>query len=398
MSARLLAGDCRDRMAELPECSVDAIVSDPPYGLGFMGKGWDHQVPGVDFWLAAMRVAKPGAHLIAFGGTRTFHRLACAIEDAGWELRDTLGWLYGSGFPKSLDVAKAIDKAAGAEREVLRPRLYDLTDGGGYSGKLNTSKPRSSSSEITAPATESARQWHGWGTALKPAWEPVILARKPLAGTVAANVLSHGTGALNIDGCRIGGGEERQHPTSVRNAEAEAARNCYGAGLQGSVAATTTAGRWPANILHDGTDEVLAVFPSGAGGGFGKRGGNRRDDADFGFGATMEAVGYGDTGSAARFFWSPKTSTAERNIGMPPGRTNTHPTVKPVELMAYLCRLVCPPGGTILDPFMGSGSTGIAALREGFGFIGIDLDPAHVEIARLRITGDSPLLAKVSNA
>lgn len=223
-------------------------------------------------------------------------------------------------------------------------------------------------------------------------WRKIILARKPLAGTVAANVQAHGTGALNIDGCRVGAESTRRMKAGGRNDFPHEDDAWQPRALE----VGSDLGRWPANILHDGSDEVMAVFPSGAGGGFGKRGGNRRDDADFGFGATMEAVGYGDTGSAARFFWSPKTSTAERNIGMPPGRTNTHPTVKPVDLMAYLCRLVCPPGGTILDPFMGSGSTGLAALREGFGFIGIDLDPEHCRIARLRITGDAPLLAKVA--
>lgn len=390
MTVHLLTGDCRDRMAELPECSVDAIVCDPPYGLvqgkkggsgvasvnldsphgrarigtgngpgGFMGMAWDSAVPGPEFWAAALRVAKPGAHLVAFGGTRTFHRLACAIEDAGWEIRDTLGWLYGSGFPKSLDVSKAIDKVAGAEREVIgQYRARDLRACSNNRFGAADAEVVQRQVDRTAPSTAAARQWQGWGTALKPAWEPAILARKPLVGTVAANVLAHGTGALNIDGCRVGAESTRRMKAGGRNDFPHE----DDAWQPRAVAVGSDLGRWPANILHDGSDEVLAVFPDGS----------------------------------ARFFWSPKASTAERNLGMPPGRTNTHPTVKPVDLMAYLCRLVCPPGGTILDPFMGSGSTGIAALREGFGFIGIDLDPAHVEIARLRITGDAPLLAQVA--
>jgi hypothetical protein len=199
-------GDCRKAMCEMQPESVDAIVTDPPYGLSFMGKGWDHGVPGVEFWTEAMRVAKPGAHLLAFGGTRTYHRLACAIEDAGWEIRDCVMWVYGSGFPKSHDVSKAIDKAAGAEREVVgqyasfRPNEHADTK---YNGNLHTS------GNITAPATNAARQWSGWGTALKPAWEPIIVARKPLVGTVAANVMQHGVGGINVDGCQ--GGDGRRH-------------------------------------------------------------------------------------------------------------------------------------------------------------------------------------------
>ena len=199
-------GDCIETMNAMPPESVDAIVTDPPYGLGFMGKKWDGLPPSLEWAEACYRVLKPGGHIAAFGGTRTWHRLAVAIEDAGFEMRDSLAWLYGSGFPKSHDVSKAIDKLAGAEREVIRARTYEQTDGGGYSGNLNTSKPRSESSEITAPATPEAEQWDGWGTALKPAFEPIVLARKPLAAkTVAANVLEHGTGAINVDATRIAG-------------------------------------------------------------------------------------------------------------------------------------------------------------------------------------------------
>lgn len=419
MTVRLLTGDCRDRMAELPECSVDAIVCDPPYGLtaarptgrsaategavmkGFMGLAWDGRVPGVEFWTAALRVAKPGAYLIAFGGTRTSHRLACAIEDAGWEIRDTLGWLYGSGFPKSLDVAKAIDKAAGAVGETIPvgdpvKRMIPGADKD-RTGSWIKDNGREYQPGEYRPAHPDAARWQGWGTALKPAWEPILLARKPLAGTVAANVQAHGTGALNIDGCRVEATDNVRFERAAGNVSRENWRKgtCVGGAIP------TNQGRWPANILHDGSDEVLAVFPAEAGAAHPvhRRNGDKFCQAYGAFAGNIDEAGstfHGDRGSAARFFWSPKASTAERNLGLGPSDQNRHPTVKPVDLMAYLCRLVCPPGGVILDPFMGSGSTGIAASREGFGFIGIDLDPEHCRIARLRITGDAPLLARVS--
>jgi len=405
----LLHGDCRAVMAGMPAASVDAVVCDPPYGLSFMGKDWDHGIPGVAFWSAALRVAKPGAHLLAFGGTRTFHRLAVAIEDAGWEIRDTVMWVYGSGFPKSHDVGKGIDKAVGAEREV--------------SGVLPSSRSKASDSGFmmaqklaTAPATDAARQWDGWGTALKPAWEPIIVARKPLEGTVAANVLAHGTGALNIDGCRV----EINGPAGTWGAKQSASVG-YGWGSEASGFATQqhAAGRWPANLIHDGSDEVLAGFPqttSGARvGGTPYKLGRYEGQA----GARGLKVGgscVADTGSAARFFYCAKTNKNDRNEGLdefedkenahstygihsdeglihnnrnPENRTraqkNHHPTVKPTALMRYLCKLVTPPNGTVLDPFMGSGSTGKAARMEGFGFIGIEQDADYIDIARARI-------------
>lgn len=429
---QVLHGDCRERMAELAECSVDAIVSDPPYGLvqgkkggtgvasinldspygrarigtgqgpgGFMGCAWDSAVPGPEFWTAALRVAKPGAYLVAFGGTRTFHRLACAIEDAGWELRDTLGWLYGSGFPKNHDAAKAIDKHYGLTGETVPAgdpvkRMIPGADQNATGSWIKDNGREYQPGEYR-PAHPDAVRWQGWGTALKPAWEPIILARKPLAGTVAANVLAHGTGALNIDGCRVGTEGGSTIPSGMDRYNAKNAEHGYrpGAYEQGKPPPPAPAGRWPANILHDGSDEVLAAFPDSDG----QQARARTDSAAQGnsvFGALRHVINNpeprGDSGSAARFFWSPKASTAERNLGLGPSDQNRHPTVKPIDLMAYLCRLVCPPGGVILDPFMGSGSTGIAASREGFGFIGIDLDPEHCRIARLRITGDAPLL------
>jgi len=301
---KIICGDCLDVMASMPESSVDSIVTDPPYGLSFMGKDWDHGVPGEAFWREALRVAKPGAHLLAFGGTRTHHRLMCAIEDAGWEIRDCLGWLYGSGFPKSLDVSKAIDKMAGAER------------------------------------AHEAIQWQGWGTALKPAWEPIVLARKPLIGTVAQNVLEHGTGALNIDGCRVGTEDKLSIGSNKHNG------NAINFGMKDNKEAQSQhpQGRFPANLIHDGSDEVEAVFPK----------------------------------NASRFFYCAKASKSERGEG------NNHPTVKPLALMRYLCRLVTPPDGVVLDPFCGSGSTLVGALQEGFRYIGIEKDPDYVNIAYAR--------------
>ena len=389
-------GDCREVMATMAENSVDAIVTDPPYGLSFMGKEWDHGVPGVQFWREALRVAKPGAHLLAFGGTRTFHRLTCAIEDAGWEIRDCVMWVYGSGFPKSHDVSKAIDKAAGAEREVVGKSNRHVSGKpeqrtAGLNGSATFSESVGMEAFITAPATDAARQWAGWGTALKPAWEPVIVARKPLMGTVAANVLEHGTGAINVDGCRVGtdGGTTKGNPPK------SASNGVYGHGINGACdIVSLNAGRWPANIIHDGSDEVVALFPvtsSGARNGPSDR--SLEDESPSGWGGTIRRGGYAvaSTGSAARFFYCAKASKRDRDEGLqnPPQLfvqfQNHHPTVKPTNLMRYLCRLVTPPGGVVLDPFMGSGSTGKAAILEGFRFIGIDLNPEYIEIARGRI-------------
>lgn len=367
----IIAGDCLDGMAGMPAESVDSVVCDPPYGLTFMGKNWDHGVPGVAFWEAALRVAKPGAHLVAFGGTRTHHRLMCAIEDAGWEVRDVCGWLYGSGFPKSLDVSKAVGRKAGGDAR--------------------------------AP-------WAGWGTALKPAWEPIILARKPLAGTVAENVLRFGTVGINVDGCRVGTEStlrtcNGQGQSSSYNLAATAARRVNGA----------TKGRWPANVLHDGSAEVMELFPQ-TGNGFRPNPSKDSDDGSNTWRLGREARGergHNDAGSAGRFFYCAKASKADRDAGcegfeerdraghfgqchagtsaagnvtgnyLP--RRNHHPTVKPTSLMRYLVRLVTRPGGLVLDPFMGSGSTGKAALLEGCRFVGCEREADYCEIARARL-------------
>ena len=381
----LRLGDCLEILRGMDDNSVDAVVTDPPYGLSFMGKKWDYDVPSVEVWAECLRVLKPGGHLLAFAGTRTQHRMAVRIEDAGFEIRDMIAWVYGSGFPKSLDVSKAIDKAAGAEREVIgvnqnveraRKAKEAGSDYGGFT-KVN--------SKITAPATPEAQQWAGWGTALKPALEPITLARKPLSGTVAANVLEHGTGALNIDGCRV----EGMAPFTVQGQSARAGE-VYGADQRDQrVFEPHASGRWPANLIHDGSDEVVAAFPQAPGqqGDLKETGRPRPSSGRFGDMAPphAHAARIESDKSAARFFYCAKASKSDRDAD------NVHPTVKPTDLMRYLCRLVTPPGGVVLDPFMGSGSTGKAALLEGFKFVGIERDPAYFQIANARIKGDEQM-------
>lgn len=360
MDYKLYGGDCLGVMSRMPPDSIDAIVTDPPYGLSFMGKKWDYDVPSVELWEMCLRVLKPGGHLLSFAGTRTHHRMTVNIEDAGFEIRDMIAWIYGSGFPKSLDVSKAIDKAAGADREVVGSKVGlpgyregpTGERGNDYGDGLSNGTAKS---QITAPATDAARQWEGWGTALKPALEPLTLARKPLKGTVAANVLEWGTGGLNIDGCRVGTEIVKSvKKTPQESFAGQAESDSTGSHKWNGVEASQHTGRWPANLIHDGSDEVVELFP-----------------------------GAGDK-SAARFYYCAKASKKERDDGLK-GEHNSHPTVKPTELMRYLCRLVTPPGGVILDPFTGSGSTGRAALMEGFDFIGIELDPIYFHIALKRM-------------
>ncbi|WP_060483359.1 site-specific DNA-methyltransferase [Pseudomonas sp. NBRC 111119] len=360
MTYTLHLGKCIEAMRAMPGNSVDSIVTDPPYGLRFMGKRWDYNVPKVDTLVECLRVLKPGGHLLAFAGTRTQHRMAVRIEDAGFEIRDMIAWVYGSGFPKSHNL-----------------------DG----------------------------DWQGWGTTLKPALEPITVARKPLAGTVAANVLVHGTGALNIDACRVtptGESRDRSDEESQDKRYANSGSTNFAAkpGVRGS----NPLGRWPTNLVHDGSDLVLASFPDAAG-QQGDLKGHSKDRASKGiFGdmkAARDAFARGDSGSAARFFYCAKASRADGNDGLhsdgqpavaahatmrereqadwPKRNGNHHPTVKPTDLMAYLCQLVTPAGGIILDPFMGSGSTGKATMREGFQFVGCELDPEYLAIAKARI-------------
>ncbi len=341
-------GDCLATLKTLPDNSVDSIVTDPPYRLRFMGKRWDYDVPSVDVWAECLRVLKPGGHLLAFAGTRTQHRMAVRIEDAGFEIRDMIAWVYGSGFPKSLDVSKAIDKAAGVEGTFGAPKSpahagwIDRGRMRGEEGHEGYQRPWMSDAEAVdknarqyVGGTEAARQWQGWGTALKPALEPITVARKPLVGTVAANVLAHGTGALNIDGCRVAG-----ESTKRENHGGTGDPTQWRTGNGGDFTSGSDSGRWPANLIHDGGEFL---------------------------------------GEQARFFYCAKASKSDR------GAENNHPTVKPTDLMAYLCRLVTPPGGVVLDPFMGSGSTGKAAMREGFRFIGCELSEEYMTIANARI-------------
>jgi hypothetical protein len=583
-SFSLHLGDCLEVLRTLPAASVDAVVTDPPYGLAFMGKRWDYDVPTVEVWAECLRVLKPGGHLLAFAGTRTQHRMAVRIEDAGFEIRDMIAWVYGSGFPKSLDVLKAIDKAAGAEREVVgQKHVTNAAQGKGLGhGDLVGGKVKAGFIDITAPATPEAQQWSGWGTALKPSietvtwatkpfpperergkilgnlwkiearlwllssasvaaqssassqseydaacvtaqwtaddatstrdalrgrmdtwqcemathmslsivsswrrtleesskpgststtetesktttdwktlscclsqitpeniiqacslpggfsanastaaqifnaslallqatltlsaiepatWraldgfqgeavspslEPVVMARKPLSGTVAATVLEHGTGALNIDGCRVGcepspsvKRRESAAPGASVGAtgwETPARPACYNEQRPGE-----QLGRWPANLIHDGSDEVVGLFPETTNGGANinqtRKAGNATNIlSGTGLSKPSNLAYAGDNGSAARFFYTAKASAAERQ-GV------THPTVKPLDLMAYLCRLVTPPGGIVLDPFAGSGTTLKAAISEGFQAIGIERDPAYHAMAEQRLNG-----------
>lgn len=377
----LHSGDCLDILPTLAECSIDSCVTDPPYGLSFMGRNWDHGVPGVAFWREVYRVLKPGAHLAAFGGSRTYHRMACAIEDAGFEIRDSLMWIYGSGFPKSHDVSKGIDKAAGAEREFIGQVKRTGKERGIYDAMVGNNS-------ITAPATDAAREWQGWGTALKPAFEPIVLARKPLSEkTVAENVLRWRTGALNIDGCRVGTDGGCRHVPGTGGFDAGTV-NALGGHLNSARSpAADGLGRWPANVCHDGSAEVVEAFPN-AGGGFGKRGAGGKATGTFGkfVGQDEVSMGHDDAGgSAARFFYSAKASKMDR-------AGSKHPTVKPVSLMQWLCRLITPPGGTILDPFAGSGTTGAAARNKGFNCVLIEREAEYQQDIRNRFAASADLL------
>lgn len=413
MSVSVHHGNVLEVLPTLAADSFHACVCDPPYHLtsivkrfggenaapaqqgtdgayarasrGFMGKQWD----GSDIafrpetWAEVFRVLKPGAHLLAFGGSRTSHRMACAIEDAGFEIRDTVMWLYGVGFPKSHDVSKGIDRALGAEREVIGvtgrcvgPQETRRTGGlcGSSTFRENLDNP---GNLLTAPATESARQWAGWGTALKPAHEPIIVARKPLVGTVAQNVLAHGCGALNIDASRVpidpAVDDSRLSGNGTWKTTKEQSGNTVS--LSRAKIGSSALGRWPSNICHDGSPEVLeafAAFGESKSPPVGSMGGGSNKHAVFGdFAGVRHSNSFGDSGTAARFFYAAKASKADR-------AGSGHPTVKPQSLMRYLVRLVTPPGGTVLDPFAGSGSTGQAARAEGFNGVLIEREAEYV--------------------
>lgn len=412
MTIRIINGECVAALRDMPDASIDAVVTDPPYELGFMGKRWDGTgiAYAPELWREILRVLKPGGHVLAFGGTRTCHRMVCAMEDAGFEIRDSLHWIYGSGFPKSLDVSKAIDAAAGAVRPVVGTRYA-----------------------TREPATAEAATWSGWGTALKPSHEPIALARKPLARTVAGNVLAHGTGAINVDGCRVG--EEvgrRRHGGGEKDGE-------FSARWLADGRHALPAGRWPPNVLLTHDPECAAECAPGcpvaeldrqsgeAGGGFGVRGAGAMDGrTSYAIPGQGQVVGFGDSCGASRFFpvfrYVAKPARGERDAGLDDlparsggeatdradgsaglsspragagrggGARNHHPTVKPVALMEWLVRLVTPPGGTVLDPFLGSGTTGCAAVRLGFDFVGIEREPEYAAIAdrRIQLAANAP--------
>lgn len=401
---------------------VHAIICDPPYELGFMGKAWDKTgiANDVKMWAECLRVLRPGGHLLSFGGSRTYHRMACAIEDAGFEIRDQIMWLYGSGFPKSLDVSKAIDKAAGAERETVGMSATKSGIADGNRGPQNRDTDHAWAAgksvavhvPITTPATDAARQWDGWGTALKPAHEPICVARKPIEGTVAANVLKWGTGAINVDGCRVGYLDDADKAGATPQGACTAKVGALAGGTQNGVARSEFArpdqlGRWPANVIHDGSDEVLECFPVTASAAMTREVAAYEGEGSTGFlrGRSGPQNQRADEGSAARFFYTAKASREERhrnvdgyvpqtqhgatlhNIENAVLKGNNHPTVKPLDLMAYLCKLLCPPsGGILLDPFMGSGSTIIAGRRFYQHCIGIELNEAYAEIAAKRLS------------
>lgn len=454
-SVTLHHGDCLDVLRELPDNSVDAVITDPPYGIAFMGKAWDQ--PGefgsqrkngtLNFqrWCTAwasecLRILKPGGHVLAFGGSRTWHRLASGIEDAGFELRDSIAWLYGSGFPKSLDVSKAIDKAAGAEREIvgINPRAaqqtakQDDTTLGRYNG---------TSELLTAPATDAAKRWQGWGTALKPAFEPIVVARKSLAGTVAANVLEHGTGALNIDACRISTGDKLGGGSTTRGQQMKdgwhrpwmddpgvVAANAERS--RASVARSEELGRWPTNVVLDEDQAEVLDRQSGVtrDGVAVQRHGGGQQIFGHGDGMTRPDQGYGGEGGASRFFpvfngRDGEASAEQRytdnggtSFSLKPGarkdavagpsayfptfryeakaptseRPNAdgvqHPTVKPLELMRWLVRLVTPVGAVVLEPFAGSGTTAEACVLEDRRCIAIEREAEYLPliVSRLR--------------
>ena len=355
----ILHGDCIQRLQELDNNSVDSVITDPPYGLSFMGNAWDYDVPDVNVWKQCLRVLKPGGHLLAFFGSRTYHRGVIPIEDAGFEIRDQIMWLYGSGFPKGLNISKAIDKLSDAKREVIGVQKNAM------SGWRMDGKTKHVDRDITLPATVEAKQWDGWGTALKPGHEPIVVARKPFKGSTVSNVLKFKTGALNIDECRVGntGGTQDIAKTDGANKPNEVF------GVYGSTAThKLDRGRWPANVIHDGINERWGDF-------FYCVKANRKDRNE-GLHKLEDKQKPGVEGTA----YMGMTSEGRKQTAK-----NTHPTVKPTDLMRYLCRLVTPPNGTVLDPFMGSGSTGKAAKLENFEFIGIERESEYFEIAQARI-------------
>lgn len=400
----LIHGDCLEKLKELEDNSVDSIVTDPPYGLSFMGKKWDYDVPSKEVWQECLRVLKPGGYLLSFAGTRTQHRMAVNIEDAGFEIRDMIAWVYGSGFPKSLNIGKAIDKLQGNERVSIGEKI--APDGVPYSKRMKEGHgPAYGDStygnyDNNPMDTKGNSEWEGWGTALKPALEPITVARKPLSEkTVAENVLKWGTGGINIDGSRVGMEERTFESKGIR----PGANNIVGDNWGGGQGIKEVQGRFPANLIHDGSEEVTDLLNDSARFFYcAKASKADRDEGLEGF----ENEKY----TAGNYSQSPVCKTCDKTLNGTNNHTqcsggvyyremaskitkNNHPTVKPTKLMQYLVKLVTPKGGVVLDPFMGSGSTGKACKLEGFDFIGIEREEEYIEIAKARIGAvEKPLL------
>lgn len=414
MTSTLLLGDCLEVLKNTQDNSIDAVVTDPPYGLSFMGKKWDYDVPSVEIWQECLRVLKPGGYLLAFAGTRTQHRMAVRIEDAGFEIRDMIAWIYGSGFPKSLNIGKAVDKLQGNERIPTGEIKHHAQKGVAVAEERGAIGGGAFGQAKDEEITKGNSEWEGWGTALKPALEPITVARKPLGKgmTVAQNVLEHGTGGINVDASRVPGTK----PDTVRGAGEQNGK--YSELPAQGVIKDDGLGRFPANLIHDGSEEVLTLFPNSKSTNGGRSTGRNFGQGGNSGGKDLPRTGHDDSGSAARFFYCAKASKSERNRGcedMPDkapayeshranyatthgietpfagtGRSgknfkNNHPTVKPIALMEYLVKLVSKEGATVLDPFMGSGSTGIACKNLGRNFIGVERDEEYIKIAEARI-------------
>jgi site-specific DNA-methyltransferase (adenine-specific) len=432
----ILNGDCIEELKKIDDNSIDSIVTDPPYELGFMNKEWDKS--GIAFnekiWEECLRVLKPGGHMLVFGGSRTFHRIAVAVENAGFVLRDTIMWVYGSGFPKNHDISKAIDKKFNAKRKVVEKRHFSKR---GDDGVMSTKTCGLTKEEyvVTKPKTPEAQMWEGWGTALKPAFEPIMMFRKSLAEkTVADNVLEWGTGGINIDACRVPTNEKLKGTTAPdfrdvgQKSKEQAGINKLSFGQVNNSKRIeympSQNGRWPANFIHDGSEEAIKYFPETK--SKYRPPTKRERNNGIGLGTTGKRPGfsnapdnYGDEGSVARYFYCAKAARSEREKGLedlealkrddrrkdglpggdcPANRSvvrvkNNHPTVKPLKLMCYLVRLVTPANGVVLDPFAGSGTTLIAAYKEGFRYIGIELEEKYVEIAEKRLEAEKPLFS-----
>jgi DNA modification methylase len=370
----IINGNSLEELKKFPDNYFHSVVTDSPYGLSFMGKKWDYDVPSVELWQEVFRVLKEGGYLLSFAGTRTQHRMAVNIEDAGFEIRDMIAWVYGSGFPKSHNIGKAVDKLQGNEREEIEPTgRYKYSFDNSLKGKIYGEY------EGNIYQTKGTSEWEGWGTALKPALEPITMARKPFKTSVAENVLKNGVGGINIDGCRVVLNENEPDNRSRNNKKMSANNDSWILANKEDkkIEVYNKQGRFPANFIHDGSDEVKDLFPETKSGTGAIR---KNAKGMFGLGGDNKAnIEYGDKGSASRFFYCAKASKQDRE------ENNNHPTVKPTDLMRYLVRLVTPKNGIVLDCFMGSGSTGKACALEGFEFVGIDLDKDYCEIAKARI-------------